>query len=151
MKLDSPRCEVMLRNRQIVFDQHFYTVANPDPHWFGRLNPDPNWKMQIRIREVKHDPQKWVKLKTFHILKSAGCSRLSAEGFSCYMDVLYSGHGVSKLQFSIIFSICIFFYLCSSKPMDPERIRIEPVRIHNTALLLLGTVPALSLKPRRYR
>jgi hypothetical protein len=30
-----------------------------------------------------------------------GCSLLRAEGFSCSLDVLYGGLGISKLQFLI--------------------------------------------------
>jgi hypothetical protein len=41
---------------------------------------------------------------------SAGCSFLTAEGFSCSFYVLYEGLGISKLQFlSTEYSIFIFF------------------------------------------
>jgi hypothetical protein len=33
------------------------------------------------------------------MFSSAGCSFLRAEGFSCSLDVLYGGLGISKLQF----------------------------------------------------
>jgi hypothetical protein len=32
------------------------------------------------------------------MFRSAGCSLLRAEGFSCSLDVLYGGLGISKLQ-----------------------------------------------------
>jgi hypothetical protein len=47
----------------------------------------------IRIQESKNGPEKY---------KSAGCSLLRAEGFSCSLDVVYGGLGISKLpQFLI--------------------------------------------------
>ncbi len=33
------------------------------------------------------------------VFESAGCSPLRAEGFSCSLDVLYGGQGISKLKF----------------------------------------------------
>jgi hypothetical protein len=50
------------------------------------------------IEEVKND----LKRKTvnkFHLLKS--WMFLRAEGFSCSLDVIYEGLGISKLQFLI--------------------------------------------------
>jgi hypothetical protein len=35
------------------------------------------------------------------LFRSAGCSPLRDEGFSCSLDVLYGGLGISKLQFLI--------------------------------------------------
>jgi hypothetical protein len=53
-------------------------------------------RMRIRIQEGTYDPEK--KLRNF-IFRTAGCSLLRAEGFSCSLDVLYEG--ISKLQFLI--------------------------------------------------
>jgi hypothetical protein len=49
---------------------------------------------------------------------SAGCSVLRAEGFSCSLDVLYGGSGISKLKFlifEIYFFQLYFFKFMSSK------------------------------------
>jgi hypothetical protein len=35
------------------------------------------------------------------MFRSAGCSLLKAEGFSCSLKVLFEGLGISKLQFLI--------------------------------------------------
>ncbi len=64
--------------------------------------------IRIRIHEGKNYPP-----------KSAWCSLLRAEGFSCSLNVLYQGLGISKLQkIKIYFSAVFFFFLscCSSKP-----------------------------------
>jgi hypothetical protein len=55
------------------------------------------------------------------MLGTAGCSLLRAEDFSCSLDVLYKGLGISKLQFIIkqyqFFFSCKFFKnFWSSKP-----------------------------------
>ncbi len=55
------------------------------------INPDPGGQKW---------PKKYKKLKNF-IFWSAGCSFLRADGFSCSLDVLYGGLGISKLQFLI--------------------------------------------------
>jgi hypothetical protein len=63
---------------------------------------------------------------------SAACSLLRAEGFSCILDVLYGGQGISKtkLQFSIkknikfFFSCKFYIYFWSSNPWI--RIGIQP-------------------------
>jgi hypothetical protein len=41
------------------------------------------------------------KITEFHVLKSAGCSLLRAEGFICNLDVLYVGLGIGNLYFLI--------------------------------------------------
>jgi hypothetical protein len=51
-------------------------------------NPDPD-----RIQEGKKCSKKVNKL----IFLRAGCSVLRVEGFSCSLDVLYEGLGISKL------------------------------------------------------
>ncbi len=82
--------------------------------------------MRIRICDPNPGGQKWStkfekKLINF-ILWSAGCSVLRAEGFSCSLDILYGGPGISKWQFfgskkDKKFVRCIFFFiLWSSKP-----------------------------------
>jgi hypothetical protein len=76
------------------------------------VDPKPNWiQIQwgpwIRIRNPDPDPegQKWPRniengLINF-IFSRVGCSLLRAEGFSCSLDFLYGGQGISKLQFLI--------------------------------------------------
>jgi hypothetical protein len=68
-------------------------------------------------------PIKIEKVKKFHVLK---CWK--AEGFSCSLDVLYGGLGISKLQFLIQkmkknVQLLFFFNFWSSNPgsgMDPD-------------------------------
>jgi hypothetical protein len=60
------------------------------------VDPDPESE-RIQIQECKNDTHK--KGKKFHVLK-CGCSLLRAEGFSCSLEVLYGGLGISKLEFS---------------------------------------------------
>jgi hypothetical protein len=50
---------------------------------------------RIRIREGKNDLQKRKKVRNF-MFKSAGYSLLRVEGYSCGLDVLYGGLGISK-------------------------------------------------------
>jgi hypothetical protein len=74
-------------------------------------------------------------------------SFLWTEGFSCSLDVLYGGLGISKLQFLMkkerkkIFS-CIFFFILVIETLDPyldpnslEMLDPDPYpdSIHNTA------------------
>ncbi len=79
----------------------------------------------IRIQEGKnYSPkiEKKVRYGNFMFL-SAGCSLWRAEGFSCSLDVLYGGLGISKLQFFIkrypIFSNCKFVQYLIIKTLDP--------------------------------
>ncbi len=63
------------------------------------------------------------------IFWSAGCSLLRAEGFSCSLDVLYGGLGISKLQFFIkknknLFKAVNFFKFLIMKTLYPDWIRI---------------------------
>ncbi len=58
--------------------------------------------------------QKNRKKDRIFIFRSAGCSLLRAEGFSCSLGVLYGGLGIGKLQFlikkiKIIFLVVSFF------------------------------------------
>jgi hypothetical protein len=77
------------------------------------------------------------KLRNF-MFGSAGCSLLRAEGFSCSLDILYGGLGISKLQF---LSAVIFLNFWSSEPLirigtvpiqpklldpDPESVNLDP-------------------------
>jgi hypothetical protein len=61
--------------------------------------------IRIWIQECKNYPKK--KVRNFMFL-SAGCSLLSTKGFSCSLDVLYGGLGISKLQFFIKQNITFF-------------------------------------------
>jgi hypothetical protein len=82
----------------------------------------------IRIRIRNPDPdlrgQKWPRKIENFTVSSAGCSLLRAEGFSCSLDFLYGGLGISKFQFLIKkrnkekFSCLFSSYFWSSKPMD---------------------------------
>ncbi len=65
--------------------------------------------------------KKRKKVKKFHVFKCWMFS-LSAECFSCSLDVLYGGLGISKLQFMITkknFS-CKFFQFLVIKIPDPD-------------------------------
>ncbi len=70
------------------------------PHWYQKIV----FRIRIRIwsgfNQVSMEklPTKIAKKKEFHGLK-CWCSLLRAEGFSCSLDVLYEGLGISKLQF----------------------------------------------------
>jgi hypothetical protein len=66
------------------------------------------------------------KVKKFHVLGSARCSLLSAEGFSCSLDFLYGGLGISKLLFlfpKIFIKNCsckFFRFLVIKAPEGPD-------------------------------
>jgi hypothetical protein len=69
------------------------------------------------VRSVDPDPDSGgQKLRKF-MFWSAGCSLLRAEGFSCCMDVLYGGLGISKLQFS---SFSCFWSSNPRSVLDPD-------------------------------
>ncbi len=75
-----------------------------------------------RRAKITHKNRK--KLRNF-MFWSTGCSPLWAEGFSCSLDVLYGGLGISKLQLLIkIISICFsainFFQFLVIKTLDPD-------------------------------
>ncbi len=58
----------------------------------------------IRIQEGKNDPQNCDKSRrklTNFTFWSAGCSLMRAKSFSCSLDVLLGGLGISKFQFLI--------------------------------------------------
>jgi hypothetical protein len=62
--------------------------------------------------------------KSFHFLKCWGCSLWRAGGFSCSLDVLYGGLGISKLQFLIKkeekkFQLYFFLQILVIKTLDP--------------------------------
>ncbi len=103
--------------------------------------------IRIRIQEGKNGPQKW---KINLIFLSAGCSLWRAEDFSCSLDVLNRGLGISKLQFwskkdqkfQLFFSFVCGHQNPGSVPIQIRihlkcwfriRIRIQWIRIHNTA------------------
>ncbi len=94
--------------------------------------------IRIRIQEGKNDPQKYKKVK-ISCLKSAECSLLRAEGFSCSFDVLFGGLGISKSQFlikkyQIFFQLWIFFNFWSSIPGSGSIVGLKCwIRIRNTA------------------
>ena len=67
-------------------------IPNTDPDPLARLNMDP-----IRIR---NPARKQKKVNGFLYL-SVVYSLLRSEGFSCSLDVIYGGLGISKLQFQI--------------------------------------------------
>jgi hypothetical protein len=74
---------------------------------------------------MPHKSKKIVKA-----ISCVGCSLLKDEDFSCSLDVLFVGIGISKLQFLIkkiyYFFTCKFFpNFWSSKPWTWIRIRIE--------------------------
>ncbi len=64
-----------------------------------RIQWGPWIRIRIRIRNPNPDPG-GQKLPT-NIEKKLEISVLRAEGFSCSLDVLYGGLGISKLQFLI--------------------------------------------------
>ncbi len=76
-------------------NRNFETSVFSDPDWI-RIQSG-QW-IQIRIQEGKNDPKNRKKWRNL-MLWSAGCSLLRAEGFSCSLDVLYEGLGISRLQF----------------------------------------------------
>jgi hypothetical protein len=57
-------------------------------------------RIQIQIQEGKNNPQKLKKFGNF-LFNSDGRSLLYAESFSCSLDFLYEGLGISKSQFLI--------------------------------------------------
>jgi hypothetical protein len=57
-------------------------------------------RIRIRIQEGKSGPEKYKRVIRF-IVWNAKCSLLRAEGFSCSLDVLYGGLGISKFKFLI--------------------------------------------------
>jgi hypothetical protein len=64
---------------------------------------------------------------------SAGCSLLSAEGFSCCLDILYGPLGISKLQFLTkkeenIPSRNFFLQFLVIKTLDPDQYSAEYAR-----------------------
>jgi hypothetical protein len=69
-------------------------VLDPDP------DPHTNCGSGSGSRRAKMTPKNRKKDRIF-IKKSAGCSLLRAEGFSCSLSILYGGLGISKLQFLI--------------------------------------------------
>ncbi len=65
--------------------------------------PGSRFTIQIQVQEGKNDPQNRGKKLINFIFWSTGtgCSLLRAEGFSCSVDVLYVGLGMSKIAIFI--------------------------------------------------
>ncbi len=72
-------------------------------------------RIWIRIQGGQKWPTKNRKQLIKFIFCSVGRSLLRAEGFSCSLDVLYEGLGISKLQFlikkQILSAVCFFSIL----------------------------------------
>ncbi len=64
------------------------------------MDPDPNPDSESGSRRAKMAHKSKKKFRNF-IFVSAGCSLLTAEGFSCKLDVLYRGLEIGKLYFLI--------------------------------------------------
>jgi hypothetical protein len=65
----------------------------------------PKAAFRIQIQEGKNDPQKLKKVKKFHVMMCQ-CrvhSLLKAEGFSCSLDVLDEGLGISNCNYILFF------------------------------------------------
>jgi hypothetical protein len=90
-----------------------------DPDSIKSVDPDSKSGSGFRRAKITHKNRK--KLRNFMFL-SARCSLLRAEGFSCSLDVLYGGLGISKLQILIkkyeFFSQLFNFKLLIIKTLD---------------------------------
>jgi hypothetical protein len=95
------------KRRSITSKQCFRSGSGLDPNAIRSvyLDPDSGSGNRIRIQEDKNCPQKYKK-----VVLSNGCSLLRADGFSCSLEVIYGGLGISKFQF-FIKKISIFFQL----------------------------------------
>jgi hypothetical protein len=60
------------------------------------------------------------KVKKFHAFEVLECSLLRYEGFSCSLDVLYGGLGISKLQFDKKKSAVNFVQFLVIKTLGPN-------------------------------
>jgi hypothetical protein len=67
-------------------------LLDPDPHSNGGSGTGS------RRAKMTHKNRKKSRI---YIFLSTGCSLLRAEGFSCSLNVLYGGLGISKLLFLI--------------------------------------------------
>jgi hypothetical protein len=117
--------------------------VDTDPYPVSTLSLDPYPDSQTgsgsgsRRAKMIHKNRKKLRSSFFE----AGCFVLRANGFSCSLNVLYRGQGISKLQFLILKKKkfrCIFFlqFLVIKSP-DPDCIRIRIhlkcwIRIHNS-------------------
>jgi hypothetical protein len=72
--------------RTLIIWVLFLSVSDPDS--VRSMDPDPGGQ--------KNDPQKYKKVKKVHVLKCWVFSFFRAEGFSCSLDALYGGLGISK-------------------------------------------------------
>ncbi len=95
------------------FNQVSRSGSGLDPDSIRSVDPDSESESRSGSRRAKMTYKNRKKLRNF-MLWSAGRSLLRAEGFSCSLDVLYGGLGISKLQFFIkelsnFFPAVIFF------------------------------------------
>ncbi len=65
------------------------------------------------------------KKSRIYMFLRAGCSLLSAEGFTCSLGVLYGGLGISELQFlikkiEIKIPAINFFSILGHQTLDPD-------------------------------
>ncbi len=73
------------------------SAADPDPDWIRiQWNGVPGSGSR-REKMTYKNRKKFI----IFIFLSAGCSLLRIEGFSCSLDALHRGLGISKLQFLI--------------------------------------------------
>ncbi len=102
----------------------FWSGSRLDPDSIRSVDPDSGagWEK---------DPQKLKKKLRNFIFWSAWCSLWRAEGFSCSLDVLNGGLGISKFQFlikNVFFQLYIFsqFWIIKTLNADWIRIGIQP-------------------------
>ncbi len=94
------------------------SAVDPDP-----ASLDSESQSWSGSRRAKNTHKNREKVNKFHFLNT-GCSLLRAEGFSCGLDILYGGLGISKLHFfyqkkkkkKTIFSCIFFLNFLSLKP-----------------------------------
>jgi hypothetical protein len=70
-------------------------ASNPQKRTSSSWKQYGQWiriQIRIRIQEGKNDPQKYEKIKKFHVLKCM--FSLGAEDFFCGLDVIYAGLGI---------------------------------------------------------
>ncbi len=76
-----------------------------DPDSIKSVDPYPDSESGSGSRRAKW-PMKIEKKFRNVMFWSSECSLLRAEGFSCSLDVLYGGLGISKLQFWFLKKFC---------------------------------------------
>ncbi len=93
-----------------IFSAPTVSVVDPDP---DRIQIQ--WGPWIRIREGKNGPEKYRTIKINFIF-------WRAEGFSCNLDVVYGGLGISKLPQFLIKKINKYIVSC-----DGAVVRLPPL------------------------